>query len=127
MNEPKNTVSEDLKESAAMAKIAYQALENKMGEDIRVLDIHEVSVLVDYFLIAHGRNPNHVRALLDEVEEQLAKAGYEASDKEGLDTCTWGLMDYQRIIVHVFSQEARVFYNLERIWSDGQKVDPETL
>ncbi len=127
MNEPKNTVSEDLKESAAMAKIAYQALENKMGEDIRVLDIHEVSVLADYFLIAHGRNPNHVRALLDEVEEQLAKAGYEASDKEGLDTCTWGLMDYQRIIVHVFSQEARVFYNLERIWSDGQKVDPETL
>ena len=65
--------------------------------------------------------------ILDEVEEQLAKAGYEASDKEGLDTCTWGLMDYQRIIVHVFSQEARVFYNLERIWSDGQKVDPETL
>lgn len=127
MNEPKNTVSEDLKESAAMAKIAYQALETKMGEDIRVLDIHEVSVLADYFLIAHGRNPNHVRALLDEVEEQLAKAGYEASDKEGLDTCTWGLMDYQRIIVHVFSQEARVFYNLERIWSDGQKVDPETL
>ena len=127
MNEPKNTVSEDLKESAAMAKIAYQALENKMGEDIRVLDIHEVSVLADYFLIAHGRNPNHVRALLDEVEEQLAKAGYEASDKEGLDTCTWGLMDYQRIIVHVFSQEARVSYNLERIWSDGQKVDPETL
>lgn len=57
MNEPKNTVSEDLKESAAMAKIAYQALENKMGEDIRVLDIHEVSVLADYFLIAHGRNP----------------------------------------------------------------------
>ena len=127
MNESPNTLQEDLKESAAMAKIAYQALENKMGEDIRILDIHEVSVLADYFLIAHGRNPNHVRALLDEVEEQLAKAGYEPSDKEAFDTCTWGLMDYQRIIIHVFSQEARVFYNLERIWSDGQKVDPETL
>ena len=127
MSESPNTLQEDLKESAAMAKIAYQALENKMGEDIRILDIHEVSVLADYFLIALGRNPNHVRALLDEVEEQLAKAGYEPSDKEGFDTCTWGLMDYQRIIIHVFSQEARVFYNLERIWSDGQKVDPETL
>ena len=124
MSESPNTLQEDLKESAAMAKIAYQALENKMGEDIRILDIHEVSVLADYFLIAHGRTPNHVRALLDEVEEQLAKAGYERSDKEGFDTCTWGLMDYQRIIIHVFSQEARVFYNLERIWSDGQKVDP---
>ena len=104
MSESPNTLQEDLKESAAMAKIAYQALENKMGEDIRILDIHEVSVLADYFLIAH-----------------------EPSDKEGFDTCTWGLMDYQRIIIHVFSQEARVFYNLERIWSDGQKVDPETL
>ena len=117
----------DLKESAKMAKIAYKALEDKMGEDIRILDIHEVSVLADYFVIAHGRNPNHVKALLDEVEEKLAEAGYEASDKEGLNTCTWGLIDFQRVIIHVFSQEARVFYNLERIWSDGKKVAPEEL
>ena len=114
-------------QSKQMARLAYEALEDKKARDIRILDIHEVSVLADYFLIAHGRNPNHVRALLDEVEEQLDKAGYEPSDKEGFDTCTWGLIDYQRIIIHVFSQEARVFYNLERIWYDGQKVDPETL
>ena len=121
------SLQEDLKESAKMAKIAYKALEDKMGEDIRILDIHEVSVLADYFVIAHGRNPNHVKALLDEVEEKLAEAGYEASDKEGLNTCTWGLIDFHRVIIHVFSQEARVFYNLERIWSDGKKVAPEEL
>ena len=121
------SLQEDLKESAKMAKIAYKALEDKMGEDIRILDIHEVSVLADYFVIAHGRNPNHVKALLDEVEEKLAEAGYEASDKEGLNTCTWGLIYFQRVIIHVFSQEARVFYNLERIWSDGKKVAPEEL
>ena len=121
------SLQEDLKESAKMAKIAYKALEDKMGEDIRILDIHEVSVLADYFVIAHGRNPNHVKALLDEVEEKLAEAGYEASDKEGLNTCTWELIDFQRVIIHVFSQEARVFYNLERIWSDGKKVAPEEL
>ena len=118
---------EDMKISTQMAKIAYTALEEKMGEDIKVLDIHEVSVLADYFVIAHGRNPNHVQALLDEVEDKLAEAGFDSVGKEGLDTCTWGLIDFERIIVHVFSQEARVFYNLERIWSDGKKVDPTDL
>lgn len=120
-------MEEELKQSAQMAKIAFDALESKMGEDIRILDIHEISILADYFIIAHGRNPNHVRALLDAVEEKLAEAGFDPVSKEGFDTCTWGLIDFQRIIVHVFSQEARVFYNLERIWSDGKKISPQDL
>lgn len=127
MEGEKTSQKEEMKQSAQMAKIAYQALESKMGEEVRILDIHEVSILADYFIIAHGRNPNHVRALLDEVEEKLAEAGYDPVSKEGLDTCTWGLMDFQRIIVHVFSQEARTFYNLERIWSDGKRIGPEDL
>ncbi|MBQ7063825.1 MAG: ribosome silencing factor [Firmicutes bacterium] len=110
-----------------MAKVAYQALESKQGEDIRVLDIHDVSVLADYFVIAHGRNRSHVQALLDEVEDKLAEAGYEIMSKEGMESFTWGLLDCNRIIVHIFSEEARLFYNLERIWSDGKKIDPSEL
>ena len=117
-------MTENIKEIALKA---CDIINEKLGTDIVCLDITHMTVIADYFVIASGRNPNHVKALLDEVEEKLAEAGYEASDKEGLNTCTWGLIDFQRVIIHVFSQEARVFYNLERIWSDGKKVAPEEL
>ena len=110
-------------ESREMAKLAVAALEDKKGEDIMVIDISEVSVLADYFIIANGNNHNQVQALIDSVGEKLAKMGYEPKNIEGYQTGNWILMDYNDIIVHIFSEEDRSFYDLERIWRDGKEVD----
>lgn len=108
--------------SKEMVKLAVQALEDKKGEDIKVIDITGVSVLADYFIIASGTNKNQVQALVDNVDETLARAGYEAKQMEGYATANWVLLDYSDIIVHVFDSENRLFYDLERIWRDGKEV-----
>ena len=106
-----------------MVKLAITALEDKKGEDIRVIDIHEVSVLADYFLIASGSNGNQVQAKADNVEEELGKAGYPCKQVEGYQSANWILMDYGDIIVHVFDKESRLFYDIERIWRDGKIME----
>ena len=110
-----------------MVKLAITALEDKKGEDIRVIDIHEVSVLADYFLIASGSNGNQVQAMADNVEEELGKAGYPCRQVEGYQSANWILMDYGDIIVHVFSRDQRDFYNLERLWRDGEEIDISSM
>lgn len=105
-----------------MAKIAYQALEEKKGEDVRILDISQVSTIADYFIIANGSNSNQVNALVDNIEEQMGKAGFDCRQREGYHTGAWVLLDFGDVIVHVFDKENRLFYNLERIWSDGREV-----
>ena len=102
------------KQSKEMAKLAYQALSEKKAEDIRIIDISEISVIADYFM-------------QDSVDEQLYKAGYHAKQIEGNQRSSWILMDYSDIIVHIFSKEDRLFYDLERIWRDGKDIDPEEL
>lgn len=109
--------------SKEMVKMAVNALTEKKGEDVRVIDIREVSVVADYFIIASGSNANQVQAMTDSVEETLEKAGYECKQIEGYQNANWILMDYRDIIVHVFSKEDRLFYDLERIWRDGKMVD----
>lgn len=108
--------------SKELVRLAVQALEDKKGEDIRVIDIHGVSVLADYFIIASGSNASQVQAMADNVAEELYKAGHEQKHIEGYNTANWILMDYGDIIVHVFSQEDRLFYDLERIWRDGKII-----
>ncbi len=115
------------KNAKEMARLAYQALDEKKAENIRVIDIEKVSVLADYFLIASGTNKNQVQAMADSVEEALYKAGYPLKQMEGYQTANWILMDYGDIIVHVFDQENRLFYDLERIWRDGEVISPEEL
>ena len=110
------------KNSKERAKIAVAALEEKKAKDIKILDISGVSVLADYFIIASGSNRNQVQAMADEAQEKLYKAGYEAKQVEGYQTANWILMDYNDIIVHIFSDESRTFYDLERIWRDGKEV-----
>lgn len=111
-----------------MLSIAFKALDDKQGEDIRILDIRGVSVLADYFVIAHGNNSNHVRALMDYVEEKLNKAGYDTKSIEGQQgNRSWVLMDFNDIIVHIFDKEDRYFYDLERIWADGKSITKEDL
>ena len=117
---------ENLK-SKEMVKLAVQALEDKKGEDIKVIDITEVSVLADYFIIANGKNDSQVHALVDAVEEELDKNGFTVKQREGYGLGSWVLLDFGEIIVHVFDRENRLFYDLERIWRDGKTVGIEEL
>ena len=108
-----------------MTKIALRALDDKKDMDVKVIDIHEVSVLADYFVIASGSNQNQVQAMVDNVEEMLTKAGYEPKQIEGTRNSSWILMDYGDLIIHVFDEENRLFYDLERIWRDGKVLEME--
>lgn len=108
-----------------MAQMACRALDEKKGRDIKVIDIHEVSVMADYFVIASGSNQNQVQAMVDNVEEQLGRAGIEPKQIEGSRSSNWILMDYGDVIIHVFDEENRLFYDLERIWRDGTVLDAE--
>lgn len=115
------------KNAKEMVKTAVAALQDKKGEDIRVIDISGVTVIADYFIIASGSNPNQVQALVDNVEEQMYKAGYDDPRVEGYNTASWVLLDYNDVIVHVFSQDDRLFYDLKRIWRDGKEIDVDSL
>lgn len=116
-----------MNQSKKMARIAYNALNDKKGEDIRIIDITGVSVLADYFIIANGNSDSQVNALVDNVEEELHKAGYTLRQREGRSSGNWVLLDFGDIIVHVFDKENRLFYDLERIWQDGKSVSAEEL
>lgn len=113
--------------SKEMAKIAYKALADKKAGNIQVIDISSISVMADYFVIADGSNQNQIQAMCDAVEENLYKAGITVKQIEGNRNSSWILMDYREIIVHVFSKEDRLFYDLERIWGDGRFIDVTDL
>ena len=115
------------KESLEMAKLAIEALEDKKAEDIKIIDISEVSVLADYFIIAGGSNPSQIQALCNNVDEKLGRAGHPSKQIEGYDTANWVLFDFGDIIVHIFDKENRLLYNLERIWRDGKAITKEDL
>ena len=110
------------KNANEIVKIAYDALEEKLGEDIEIIKIDEISVIADYLIIASGRNQNQLNAMIDFVDEKLTMAGYNSKRIEGNKKSSWVLMDYGDVIVHVFSKEDRLFYDLERIWKDGRAV-----
>lgn len=116
-----------MNQSKEMAKIAYNALSDKKGEDIKIIDITGISVLADYFLIANGNSDSQVNALVDNVEEELHKAGYPLRQREGQASGSWVLLDFGDIIVHVFDKENRLFYDLERIWKDAKDVTIDEL
>ena len=113
--------------SRNMAKIACNAISDKKGEDIRVIDISQISVLADYFIISNGSNESQVHAIVDNVEEQMYKAGYQFRQREGYGSGGWVLLDFGDIIVHVFDKENRLFYDLERIWRDGKQISVDDL
>lgn len=121
-----NTVNEK-GHSMKLAKLAIAALEDKKAEDIRVIDISEVSVIADYFIIAGGSNRSQIQALCDNVEEKMGRAGSIVKQIEGYDTANWILMDFGDVIVHIFDRENRLLYDLERIWRDGKQIGAEEL
>lgn len=116
-----------MNQSKEMAKLAIEALEEKKAGDIKIIDIEHISTLADYFIIASGTNRNQVQAMADEVEERLGKAGIEPKQVEGYQNANWILMDYGDIVLHLFDEENRLFYDLERIWRDGKVMAKEEL
>lgn len=104
-------------------KLLKDALSDKKAEDIKILDIHEISVLGDYFVIASGNNVNQLQAMEDAVDEVMYKNGYHQKQVEGTRQSSWILLDYGNIVVHLFSKEDREFYDLDRIWKDGIEVE----
>lgn len=113
--------------SADLARLAISALEDKKAEDIRLIDIGEVSVLADYFIIASGNNRTQVQAMADEVEQRLGRAGATPRQIEGYQSANWVLLDFGDVIIHIFDAQNRLFYDLERIWKDGTQIDPDQL
>ncbi len=114
-------------DSKEIAKIAIAALEDKKAEDIKVIDISEVSVIADYFIIANGTNRSQIQALSDNVEEKLGRAGVPLKQIEGYDNANWVLLDFHDVIIHIFDKENRLFYDLERIWRDGRMIETASL
>lgn len=114
-------------EAREMARLACGALDDKKAVDVKVIGIEKVSSLADYFIIASGANRNQVQAMADHVEEVLGRAGQPAKQVEGYQTANWILMDYGDIVIHIFDQENRLFYDLERIWRDGQSLEVSEL
>lgn len=110
-------------EALDIVRAAKEALEERKAEDISVIDIRGISTIADYFVIATGANQNQLNAMSDAVEEALYKLGVSIRHVEGTRSSTWILMDYRDVIVHLFSREDREFYDIERIWADGKKVE----
>ena len=101
-----------------------KALDSKRAEDIQVLHVEDLTILGDYFIIANGTSTTHTRTLADEVEYQMTQKGREPRHREGRGNgSNWVVLDYADIIVHIFYKETRDFYQLERLWADGEQVD----
>lgn len=109
--------------SKEMIALAVRALDAKKGKDIKVLYAADQTTLADYFVICTGTSNTQVKALSDAVEDAMTKAGEEPHHVEGHRGGQWTLLDYSAIVVHVFTEEAREFYALERLWSDATPVD----
>ena len=110
-----------------MGEILTRLSDEKKGEDIKIIDISGISVMADYFIIANGNSITQVQALVDNVEEKMNQSGFIMKRKEGNRSSTWVLLDFGDVVVHVFDNEDRLFYDLERIWSDGKTVEISAL
>ena len=104
-------------------KIIYDALDEKKANRISIIDIKEISDVADYFVIASGSNINQVQALADNVEEKLDEAEIKGRKIEGYKNAEWILMDYNEIVIHIFTEDQREFYGLDKIWEDGKTVE----
>lgn len=102
----------------------YDKLDDRQAEDILFLEVKGITSITDYFIIASADNERKVKSLANEVEDCLEENGYEIKSKEGLDTAKWVLLDYGDVIVHIFKNDERDFYNIEKIWKDAINVTP---
>ncbi|MDD7266749.1 MAG: ribosome silencing factor [Lachnospiraceae bacterium] len=114
-----------MNEAKKMMETAFHAMSERQAIDPKILDISEISVLADYFMIASARNKNHLKALSEDIQDAMSKAGFEPKQIEGQRDTAWILMDYRDIIIHLFDEENRLYYDLERIWRDGKVITVE--
>ncbi|TCK98150.1 ribosome-associated protein [Natranaerovirga hydrolytica] len=113
--------------SNAMVKNIYRTLDDKKAEDITVIDIRDISIIADFFVIAHGNSESHIKSLVEYIEENMEKEDYYLKQKEGNSSGKWMLLDYNNVIVHIFGKEERLFYDLERVWKDGKEIDIDQI
>ncbi len=114
-------------ETKDKVKLIAKTLSDKKADDIDIIEIGDLTILTDYFVIASASNTNHVRALADEVEYICKQEGMIPDRIEGYQTSNWIVIDYGDVIVHLFYRQTREFYNLDKLWSDGKKIDILTL
>ncbi|MBR6552134.1 MAG: ribosome silencing factor [Clostridia bacterium] len=108
--------------SLELTKKIVKTLDDKLARDIEVIKTEEVTIVADYFIIATANSNTHVRALADEVEYQLEREGIHPDHVEGRAT-GWVLMQFSGVVVHIFLEDSRQYYNLERLWDDASKID----
>jgi ribosome-associated protein len=107
---------------------AVKAVESKKGEDVAILEMDRASgAFTDYFVVCSGTNPRQIQAMADEVERQLSQAGLRPNSLEGYNQAEWVLLDYVDFVVHIFSERARRFYDLERLWKSARRLKPADL
>ena len=106
-----------------MAQAVVKALEEKKGQDIRVMETTELTTLADYFVLCTASSTTHIKTLSDEAEKALKALGEQPHHIEGYRSGSWVLLDFSCLIVHLFLEETREFYGLERLWSDAKQVD----
>lgn len=102
---------------------AVHAADSKQAKEIRVLDLRDITSFADYFVVCSGSNSRQIQAIVDEVQLSLKKLGEHANSIEGYENAEWVLMDYGDYLIHVFSEKARTYYDLERLWRDAKVVD----
>ncbi len=105
-----------------LVKAAVQSLDEHKAEDIHVLKVSDITSLADYFILATGNSTTHVRALVDYLDTDLSKRDFKPSRTEGYQSSLWTVLDYGTVVIHVFSEDTRRFYDLERLWQDAQTV-----
>ena len=106
-----------------LAQLAVKALDDKKARNIKVLKTDKQTVLADYFVICNGTSSTHIKALTETVDEVLSQAGEPPLRREGHRSGTWVLLDFAAVIVQIFTEEAREFYDLERLWSDSEEIE----
>jgi ribosome-associated protein len=109
-------------QARALCEKVVNILLEKKAQDIAMVDISQMTVIADAFIVCSGRTPIQVRALSDELEEKLSEAGIAPLRREGLEAARWIVLDLGSVLVHVFHREEREFYNLERLWNSGDNI-----
>lgn len=110
-----------------ITKLIVKKLDEKKANRIEVIEIGELTILSDYFVIASATNTTHVKSLIDEVEVELKKINKYPQRIEGYETANWVILDYIDVVVHIFYEETRDFYKLENLWGDGKKLELDEI
>lgn len=113
--------------SYELMKKTVRAADGRKAQDISVLKIDELTTLCDYFVICSGTSTPHVNAIYEEIDEKLSEEGIFPASKQGVGNPGWVLLDYGDVIVHIFNNESREFYSIERLWSDAEQINVENL